>query len=99
MSVYYIANMEVFDEATYKENRKTGQARSNASITSHNGKVLAADSDFKILDGTNKSTRIIIIEFETEEDLNAWYNSAEYTEIKKVRDTTTNANVVMLHGV
>ena len=95
MSVYYIAQMDISNPDLYK----TIGERSSALIKAHKGVVLAADSNFEVLTGKINATRIIIIQFPSEEALKSWYNSAEYEELKVTRDASAVANVAFVHAV
>ena len=74
MPAYWVARAKIIDPTAYK--RYTDLVPS--IIGRHGGKVLARGGDFKILEGTDKYNRFVVIEFPTISDGEACFRSAEY---------------------
>ena len=74
MSAYWVARSKIIDPIGYK--RYTDQVPD--IISRFGGKVLARGGDFRILEGTDKFHRFIVIEFPSLDDGEACFNSEEY---------------------
>ncbi len=94
MPAYYLAQMTIKDAELYQ----LAQSRFPAVFGKYRGRVLAADSNFEVLEGHFDGSRVVIIEFPSEEDLKAWYFSPEYQETVAIRKRAADANIVIAHG-
>jgi uncharacterized protein (DUF1330 family) len=61
-------------------------------------KYLAVDDKPKIVEGNREYSRVVIIEFATEQDFNRWYNSKEYQEILKYRISASVSDGILIKG-
>jgi len=95
MSAYYLAQMTIEDAELYK----LAQSRFPVVFEKYGGRVLAADSNFEVLEGDFEGSRVVIIEFQSEEKLKAWYFSPEYQETVAIRKRAANANIIIAHGI
>ncbi len=74
MPAYWVARSKVIEPVAYK--RYTDKVP--GIIAKHGGEVLARGGDFKILEGTDKFHRFIVIQFPSIADGEACFNSDEY---------------------
>lgn len=74
MTAYWVARSRINDPVAYK--RYTDLVP--GIIAQHGGKVLARGGDFKILEGTDKYHRFVVIEFPSLADGEACFHSEEY---------------------
>jgi len=74
MPAYWVARSNIIEPVAYK--RYTDLVP--GIIGQYGGKVLARGGDFKILEGTDKFHRFVVIEFPSITDGEACFNSAEY---------------------
>ncbi len=74
MPAYWVARSNVIEPVAYK--RYTDLVP--GIIEQHGGNILARGGDFKILEGTDKFKRFIVIEFASLEQGEACFNSDEY---------------------
>lgn len=95
MSAYYIAHIKVVDDDLYRQ----VQQRFADVFAKHSGRVLAADPDFQVLDGSVDCDRVIVIEFPSAEELRAWYESPEYQESVEMRRRAARASIVLVHAL
>lgn len=95
MSAYYIAQMTIKDEQRYVSLR----TRSTELIKKFNGTVLAADSNYIVAAGELDASRVIIIEFPSEDDFNAFYYSPEYEEQKIIIREAAETTILLVHGL
>jgi len=74
MPAYWVARSNVIEPVAYK--RYTDLVP--GIIRQYGGKVLARGGEFKILEGTDKFHRFVVIEFPSLSDGEACFKSAEY---------------------
>ncbi|HSW19495.1 MAG TPA: DUF1330 domain-containing protein [Ramlibacter sp.] len=74
MTVYWLARAKITDPEQYKKYLATAPG----IIKQHGGRVKARGGKFKILEGTDAFDRFIITEFDSFEQADACFNSAEY---------------------
>jgi uncharacterized protein (DUF1330 family) len=68
-------------------------------LRSHGGRFLMYDDAPTVLEGTYEQGRTVVLEFDSEEALNTWWNSAEYRELAVHRHAgTTTHSVTVLHS-
>ena len=94
MADYFIAKITINDAEAYGEYGK----RFYAVFEKYNGKVLAVDGDYEVLEGECGADRLVIIEFPSAADLRAWYDSPEYQELVTLRAAASDAEILLVHG-
>ena len=95
MSAYYIAQISIVDSDLYKE----VQQRFADVFAKYSGRVLAADPNFQVIDGSVDCDRVVVIEFPSAQELLAWYESPEYQESVEMRRRAARANIVLVHAL
>jgi uncharacterized protein (DUF1330 family) len=95
MSCYFIAQIRIKDLKEYQNYID----KAGSVFKKFNGKYLVVDDTPEILEGVWDYTRTVIIKFDSEKDLKAWYNSKEYQEILKHRLNASECNTVLAKGV
>ena len=94
MAAYALAeSIEVTDPNTMAEYGKLARE----SIAQYDGKVLAAGPT-ETIEGDWTPNRLVLIEFESMEKLKTWYNSPEYAELKKLRQSASKGNLIFAEG-
>ncbi len=81
MSAYWVARAKINDPAAYK--RYTDKVPQ--ILAQYGGKVLARGGKFKILEGTDKYQRFVVIEFPSLEQAEACWKSDAYIEASSHR--------------
>ncbi len=81
MSVYFIANIKITNEAEYQKYIDGVEQ----VFSKFKGKYLVVDNSPKLLEGEWNYTRNVVIEFPDETEFESWYNSKEYQSILKHR--------------
>ncbi|MEC7837574.1 MAG: DUF1330 domain-containing protein [Chloroflexota bacterium] len=95
MSVYSISSIEVKDWNAYKEYMKLVPS----VIKKYGGKYLVRGGDI-ITDNTSwNPKRIVILEFPTLEDLNAFRNSEEYKPVADIRLKASTSESFVVEGI
>jgi uncharacterized protein (DUF1330 family) len=96
MPVYMIVEAEeVMDKKGYGEYiQKVPQ-----TIEKFDGKYLARGGEARVLSGDWNPARLIIVEFESIDKFNAWWDSPEYRLIAPLRENSAKTNAVIVEGV
>jgi len=80
MSAYVIVNGTILDQEKYNEYLAAG----GGTLAQYGGKILVAGADSKVFEG-NPGPLTAVVEFESMEAAQRWYDSPEYTEARKLR--------------
>ncbi len=90
---YWIARVDVRDPETYKKYVETGRP----AYLRYGAKFLARGGRTEVLEGDARA-RNVVIEFASMEDAIACYNSPEYTEARKIRQSVSDGEFVLVEG-
>ncbi len=91
---YLIAHIRVRDKEAFEEFK----ALSGAAIKAHNGKVLVRNPNPDHREGGAQGLAIVI-EFETFEAAQAFYESEAYTQARAVRERISETDLVLVEGL
>ena len=91
---YWIARIDVHDPETYKLYVDAGQP----AYERYNARFLARGGKTEVLEGKARA-RNVLIEFPSMEEALACYNSPEYTAARKIRQTVSEGEFVLVEGV
>jgi uncharacterized protein (DUF1330 family) len=94
MPAYWIAHVEVSDEARYGEYAK----RAGPAITAHGGKFLARGGRHVQLEGNDRA-RNVVVEFPDLASAEACYRSAVYQEALGYARGASVRDLVVVEGV
>jgi len=92
---YYVAEFEVTDP----EGMKPYSAQVESTFKSYGGRFIVRGGKTISLEGEAPKRRRVVIEFASVEKAQAWYYSAEYTELRKIRQRSAKTDVYMIEGV
>lgn len=95
MAHYFIAQIKITDENEYKKYI----CNCEDVFSQFNGKYLIVDNNPQVIEGDWDYTRMVIIEFDTEEELKRWYYSAEYQEILEFRLSSARCDTIITKGL
>jgi uncharacterized protein (DUF1330 family) len=96
MPVYLVADIDVHDPKTYEEYSRQAQATFKGyGVVEY----LVRGGDATVLEGQWQPKRFFIIRFEDKEKAMAWYNSAAYQEVMKIRTASSRSDLFMIEGV
>ena len=93
MPAYWIANVEVTDEALYGEYAKIAKE----AIEAHGGEFLARGGRYVQLEGRDRA-RNVVAQFPTLEDAVACYNSPRYQEAVGFAKRSSNRDLVVVEA-
>ena len=80
MPAYLVGSYTIVDPEKYQQY----VAKVGATLAPYNPKILVAGHEHTVVEG-NPQPATIIIEFESKESAEKWYNSSEYQEIIHLR--------------
>jgi uncharacterized protein (DUF1330 family) len=95
MAAYVVVDVEPTDPeraARYRE-------LSGRSVEQHGGRFLARGGHLEMLEGDWQPERLVIIEFESAEAAQAWYDSEDYGAARAVREGAGTWRMVVVDGV
>ena len=94
MSVIVVA------QATIKDREKIDAylGLAGPTIGASGGKILAFDENPDVIEGTMNDKRTVILEFESKDAFNAWYNSADYQKALPLRLEAAPGSLILVQG-
>jgi uncharacterized protein (DUF1330 family) len=95
MAAYLIVDLDVTDPEGFKEY----QTQVGATLDMYGGKYIVRGGNHEILEGEWHLHRLIIIEFDSEEQCKRWVTSPEYAPLLEIRHRTANTQAVWVQGV
>ena len=97
MAVYCIGIIHIRDRDHYAKYEQ-GFAEIFAR---YQGKMLALDDQPIIFEGENKAVlpRMVLMEFPSEQEFRAWYESADYQQLADIRLASSEGAVSMIRGM
>lgn len=91
---YYVAEFEITDS----EGMKPYSAQVEATFKPYGGHFIVRGGKTFSLEGGAPKRRRVVIEFASLEKARAWYNSAPYTELRKIRQRSAETDVYLIEG-
>ncbi|MBO9642321.1 MAG: DUF1330 domain-containing protein [Pseudacidovorax sp.] len=95
MPAYVINDMVVTDPALLEEYKKL----SPATVAQYGGRFLARGGHVEPLEGDWSPARIVIIEFPSLAQAQAWADSPEYAPAKQLRQQAARSRLIVVDGV
>jgi uncharacterized protein (DUF1330 family) len=92
---YYIADFEVADRKAIKPYSE----KVEATFQPFGGRFIVRGADPLPLEGQQPKGRLVIIQFDSMERAQAWYNSPGYSELRPIRQKAGKSNVYILQGL
>jgi uncharacterized protein (DUF1330 family) len=94
MPAYLIVRLEVTDWDQY---RKYTSA-TPAVIKQFGGRFIVRGGQMETLEGRPETRRVVVIEFPSFERVKEFFNSPEYTEVKKLREGAAIGEFLAIEG-
>lgn len=95
MAAYVVIQVNVTDPEKYSEYKKL----SPDTVAQFGGKFLARGGRSEDLEGKRPYDRLVILEFPSYSDAQAWYRSPEYQAAKAVREGAGEGVFTVVEGV
>ena len=95
MAAYMLVDNRVTDQEDFNEYiEKIPQV-----VAAYGGRFLARGGAIQVVEGDNTPERIVVIEFDSLEQANAYANSPEYAELSVIRNRSTKTSTIIVDGV
>lgn len=94
MPAYLIVRVNVTDSTRFADYIKAVPQ----VIGRFDGKYIVRGGDVLTLEGPEEKRRIIVIEFPTLQQARNFYNSDEYTEVRKLRTGAAEGEIIAIQG-
>ncbi|HVF99522.1 MAG TPA: DUF1330 domain-containing protein [Chloroflexia bacterium] len=95
MVAYVIVDIDVTDPEGYEAYK----APAAANVLASGGRYRVRGGKTEVLEGDWQPNRLVVLEFDSMEQVKAWWNSEEYAPLKDVRHRTTNSRMIVVEGV
>jgi uncharacterized protein (DUF1330 family) len=92
---YCIGHITVDDAEAYKDYA----AKDPATIAEYGGEYLVRGGQSEVMEGTFPGTRTVIIRFPSFSAAQEWYNGAEYSAIRPIRQAVASGALMIVEGV
>ena len=95
MAGYALIDAEITDHAAFAEFRE----RAPAVLEAHGGRYLVRGGATKVVQGDWTPHRVVLLEFESVERAQAWWDSPDHAELRAMLDKCSNTTVTIVEGV
>jgi uncharacterized protein (DUF1330 family) len=95
MSAYLISYITVTDPVRIKDY----QAGTPAVVAKFGGKFLVRGGEKTTLEGPEEGRRVVLIEFPSREKAQAFWDSREYQDLKRLREGAATFQMIIVDGV
>ena len=96
MPAYLVGGVDVSDPAWVAEYGP----KVEALVEKHGGRYLVRGGEMDVVEGTTPAARVmVVIEFPSLENARAWYNDPDYAPLIKLRQTGSEAEIVLVDGL
>ena len=68
-------------------------------VASYGGRFLVRGGAIQVVEGDYTPERIVVVEFDSLEQANAYANSPEYLELSVIRNRSTRTSTIIVDGV
>jgi len=92
---YVINDMEITDPLRFEEYKRL----SPATVADYGGRFLARGGEVTPLEGDWEPKRLVMLEFPSVAQAQAWLNSPEYAQARRLRQLSANSRMVVIDGV
>lgn len=94
MTAYIVADIELTDPAAYETYRRDVPAM----IAAYGGRYLVRGGTTRVLEGDWQPRRMVVLEFPSMAQLDAFYASADYQALKAIRVHASDSRLVAVEG-
>ena len=95
MTAYVIVQIEVTDPETFE----TYRAQVPPTLEAFGGEYVVRGGEHEVLEGDWSHPRTVVLKFPSVEQAKAWHASTEYEGPKALRQSASNANMIVVEGV
>jgi uncharacterized protein (DUF1330 family) len=94
MAVYLIIDLTVIDQDLYEEYVE----RVPAVLEQYGGRYLVRSGQVATLAGDWQPERIVVVEFDSSDQVQEFYASPEFQELAPLREQSTDSRIILVEG-
>lgn len=94
MPAIMISDINVLDRGAFE----TYRTRAAPVIAKFGGRYLARNGEVRVLEGHWNPRTVVVVEFPSVQQAEAWYHSPEYAHALEVRDLALTRNLILVDG-
>jgi uncharacterized protein (DUF1330 family) len=91
---YVVVDITIQDAVEYERYKQMAPQ----AIAAHGGKYLVRGAKTTTLEGDWSPKRLVILEFPSAEKARAWWDSPEYAEAKRLRQSCAETQMLLVEG-
>ncbi len=95
MPAYIVVETDIHDPEQYELYKQA----SPAAVTAGGGRFIVRGGELAVLEGDWQPKRLVLLEFPDLEAAKRFYESPEYQEAKRLRESAAGFNMVAVQGV
>ena len=95
MPAYVINDMEITDPQRFEEYKRL----SPPTVAAYGGRFLARGGAVSPLEGDWQPRRLVMLEFPSMAQAQAWLDSPEYAPARRLRQLSANSRMVVIEGM
>jgi len=95
MAAYIIVDVDVKDAKAFEAYKQP----TAASIAQYGGRFIVRTSEYEVLEGNWRATRVVVLEFPSVEVARRWYASEEYRKVMPIRLQHAVSNMILVNGI
>ncbi len=95
MPAYIIVDVDVKDAKAFEPYKQP----TAASVAHYGGRFIVRSSEYEVLEGDWRPTRLVVIEFPSVEAAKRWYDSPEYRKVLPIRLQHAVSKMLLVNGV
>jgi uncharacterized protein (DUF1330 family) len=95
MPAYIIVDVDVKDAKAFEPYKQP----TAASVAQYGGRFIVRSSEYEVLEGDWRPTRLVVIEFPSVEAAKRWYDSPEYRKVLPIRLQHAVSKMLLVNGV
>lgn len=95
MPAYVINDMEITDPQRFEEYKRL----SPPTVAAYGGRFLARGGAISPLEGDWQPRRLVMLEFPSVDQAQAWLNSPEYAPARRLRQLSARSRMVVIEGL
>lgn len=94
-AAYIIVALDVTDPETFE----TYRAQVPATLQAYGGEYVVRGGAMEVLEGQWPEPRVVVLKFPSMDQAKAWHASAEYEGPKALRQSASNARMIVVEAV
>lgn len=94
-AAYMIFDVDIQDVQQYGEYRQLA----SATVAQYNGRYVVRGGEACNLEGDWEPKRVVVLQFDTVEEAQRWYDSPEYRAARAIRERCARSKAIIVEGV